>query len=59
MTAQEVIDAIEQQTGRLLDKRQLNLPDIKEIGTFPAHVKLHPEVTGDFKLVIQREKNKV
>jgi len=57
VTAQEVVDAIEQQTGRVVDKRMVTLPEIKEAGTFNASVKLHPEVTGEFKLVIQREKN--
>ena len=58
MTTQEVVDAIEQQTGRQIDKRLVSLPEIKETGTFSATVKLHPEVTGDFKVVVQREKNK-
>lgn len=58
VTAQEVVDAIEQQTGRVLDKRSVVLPEIRETGTYNASIKLHPEVTGEFKLVIQREKNK-
>lgn len=59
VTTQEVVDAIEQQTGRALDKRLITLPDIRETGTFSASVKLHPEVVGEFRLVIQREKNVV
>ena len=58
MTAQEVVEAIEQQTGRSIDKRLVTLPDIGETGTFSATVKLHPEVIGEFKIVVQREKNK-
>ncbi len=59
VTTQEVVDAIEQQTGRAIDKRLVTLPDIKETGTFAATVKLHPEVIGEFKVVVQREKNKI
>ena len=58
VTAQEVVSAIEQQTGRLVDKRLVTLPEIKTVGTFDASVKLHPDVVGEFKLVIQREKEK-
>lgn len=58
MTTQEVVSAIEQQTGRSIDKKLVSLPEIKETGTFPASVKLHPEVIGEFKVVVQREKNK-
>lgn len=58
VTTQEVVDAIEQQTGRAIDKRLVTLPEIKETGTFAATVKLHPEVIGEFKIVVQREKNK-
>ena len=57
MTPQEVVDAIEQQTGRQLDKRMITLPEMSTTGTFDASVKLHPEVIGEFKVVIQREKN--
>lgn len=50
------MDAIEQQTGRQLDRRLVTLPEIKSVGTFDASVKLHPEVVGEFKIVVQREK---
>jgi len=53
----EVVAAVEQQTGKVLDKRAVTLPEIKTVGTFDATVKLHPEVVGAFKVVVQREKN--
>ncbi len=56
MTTQEVVDAIESQTGRQLDKRLVNLPEIKKLGTFEATIKLHPNVTGRFKILVQKEK---
>lgn len=57
MTTAEVVDAIAQQTGKQLDKREVTLPDIKVLGTYDATVRLHPEVVGAFKVVVQREKN--
>lgn len=57
MTNQEVVDAIYQQTGRSVADFELEVPDIKALGTFECSVKLHPEVTGTFNVVIQREKN--
>lgn len=56
MTEQEVVDAIEGQTGRKLDKKLVNLPDIKKLGTYETTIKLHPNVTGRFKVVVVREK---
>lgn len=57
VTTAEVVAAVEQQTGRVLDKRAMTLPEIKSLGTFDATIKLHPEVVGAFKVVVQREKN--
>lgn len=33
--------------GRELDKKSITLPEIKELGTYDATVKLHPEVRQD------------
>ena len=57
VTPAEIVAAIAQQTGRELDKRDVELPDIKTVGTYDARVRLHPEVFGEFKVVVQREKN--
>lgn len=57
VTTQEVVNAIAQQTGREVDKRLVTLPEMKSVGTYDASVKLHPEVVGEFKVVVQREKN--
>ncbi|KAL0052535.1 hypothetical protein WJX82_003532 [Trebouxia sp. C0006] len=56
VTEQEVVDAIEAQTSRKLNKKLIELPDIKKLGTYEATVKLHPNVTGRFKVVVQKEK---
>ena len=54
VTAAEVADAVEQQTGKALDKKAITVPDISEVGTYDVTVKLHPEVTGEFKLEVQK-----
>ena len=56
VTAADIVDAVAMQTGKTLDKRALSVPDIKATGTYDVSVKLHPAVTGTFKVVVQREK---
>jgi large subunit ribosomal protein L9 len=55
VTPQDVVDAIKQQTGRELDRKDVVLPAITQLGTFEASIKLHPEINGTFKLVIQKD----
>ncbi|KAL4458871.1 hypothetical protein ABPG75_013736 [Micractinium tetrahymenae] len=55
VTAQELVDAIRMQTGRELDRKAVALPEIKTLGTYDASIKLHPEVTGFFKVVVQKD----
>ena len=57
VTPAEIVDAIFQQTGRQLDRKDVELPDMPSLGTYQASIKLHPEVTGSFNVVVQREKN--
>lgn len=57
VTKQEVVDAIYQQTGRSIEGLELVMPDIKALGAFTCSVQLHPEVSGDFTVVVQKEKN--
>ena len=57
MTTQEIVDAIFQQTGRQLEKKDVELPEISTVGTYQASIRLHPEVLGTFNVVVQREKN--
>lgn len=56
VTPQEVVEAIEAQTGRALDKKHVSLPDIKKLGTYDVSVQLHPAVVGKFKLVVEKQK---
>lgn len=55
VSGQDIVDAIKMQTGRELDRRSITLPEIKELGTYDATVKLHAEVTGSFKVVVQKD----
>lgn len=55
VTAQDVVDAIKMQTGRELKRSDVALPEIKTLGTFDTTVKLHPEVVGAFKVVVQKD----
>ena len=48
------VDAVKQQTSKELDKKAITVPDINEVGTYDVSVKLHPEVTGAFKLEVQK-----
>eukprot|EP00873_Tetraselmis_striata_P037974 jgi/Tetstr1/458238/TSEL_044726.t1 len=55
VTTQEIVDAIAQQTGRELNKKDVTLPEIKSLGTYDAEIKLHPKVSGRFKVVVQKD----
>lgn len=57
VTKAEVIEAVYQQTSRRVDAADLTVPEIKAVGSFECSVKLHPEVTGVFTVVVQKEKN--
>ena len=57
VTKQEIVDAIYQQTGRSIADMELTVPDIKTLGTYECSVKLHPDVTATFNILIQKEKN--
>lgn len=57
VTTAEIVDAIFKQTGRELDKKDIELPEISKLGTYTASIRLHPEVVGTFNVVVQREKN--
>ncbi len=55
VTAQELVDAIRMQTGRELDKKAMDIPEIRTLGTYSVSVRLHPEVLGQFKVVVQKD----
>jgi len=45
-----------QQTSRRIEAADLTVPEIKAVGSYECSVVLHPEVTGTFMVVVQREK---
>mmetsp|Transcript_9556 Transcript_9556/g.22988 ORF Transcript_9556/g.22988 Transcript_9556/m.22988 type:complete len:196 (-) Transcript_9556:27-614(-) len=55
VSPQDIVDAIALQTGRELNKKDVVLPDIKTLGTYDAEIKLHPKVSGRFKVVVQKD----
>jgi large subunit ribosomal protein L9 len=52
VTAADVVDAVEMQTSKKLDKKAITVPDISEVGLYDCSVKLHADVTGEFKLEV-------
>lgn len=55
VTATEVVEAIRMQTGRELDKKKMTVPEIKELGSYDCSIKLHAEVVGTFKVIVQKD----
>lgn len=45
VTTAEIAEAITAATGQEIDKRDIEVPDVAQIGTYTATLKLHPEVT--------------
>jgi len=57
VTPVEIVDAVKSAGGPTLDRRRLELPGaIKSIGSYPVKVKLHPEVTANFDVTVNRSK---
>lgn len=50
VTTQDLVDIIKAQTSRDFDKRDITLPEIREIGEYVAEIKLHPEVIAKVRL---------
>lgn len=56
VTAQDVVEAVYKQTAQQLDKKIVTLPaNINTLGEYDVSVRLHPDVTGTFKVVVARE----
>ena len=58
VTAQEISDLLKAK-GIEVDRRKIQIQEpIKKAGEFTVPVKLHPEVTGQIKLIVQEDKIK-
>lgn len=55
VTPADVVEAIATMTGKELDKKEVTIPDISELGTYDASIRLHPEVTGEFKVAVVKD----
>ena len=55
VTEAEVAEAVYKQTTIQLDKRNMMVPEVKELGTYNVSVKLHPEVTATFQLIVAKQ----
>ena len=54
ISSKEIAEAAKEQLGLEIDKKKLELPNpIKAIGTTDVPVKLHPQVTGELKVIVQ------
>ncbi len=54
ISSKEIAEAAGEQLGLEIDKKKLVLPNpIKAIGTTMVPVKLHPQVTGELKVIVQ------
>ncbi len=55
VTAQDIADALAKEKVEV-DKKKIELPEqIKELGTFPVKIKLHPEVVVETKVYVVSE----
>ena len=54
ISSKEIAQAAKEQQGLDIDKKKLVLPNpIKAVGTTVVPIKLHPQVTGELKVVVQ------
>lgn len=56
ISSKEIAQAAKEQLGLEIDKKKLVLPNpIKAVGTTTVPIKLHPQVTGELKVIVQEE----
>ncbi|MEL7476158.1 MAG: 50S ribosomal protein L9 [Cyanobacteria bacterium J06555_12] len=52
VTNQDIADVIKQASGQEVDRRNIQVDDIKQTGEYPVEIKLHPEVTATIRLQV-------
>ncbi|MEA5618844.1 50S ribosomal protein L9 [Cronbergia sp. UHCC 0137] len=52
VTTQDVAEAIQAATNLEVDRRGITIPDIGQLGTYEAEIKLHSEVTAQIKIQV-------
>lgn len=55
VTAKEIANVVTTKFSVKVDKRKISVEDIKAFGTYNAQVRLHPQVTADFKVQVTEE----
>ncbi|NEP47633.1 MAG: 50S ribosomal protein L9 [Moorea sp. SIO3C2] len=50
VTSQDLADAIQESTGKEIDRRGITIPEISQLGFYNAEIKLHPEVTATVEI---------
>ena len=56
VSSKEIAAAVKEQMELDVDKKRIQLKEaIKSLGTHIVHVKLHPEVTAELKVVVKEE----
>ena len=55
VTAKEIAVVVSNQFNVKVDKRKITVDDIKTFGTYNTQVRLHPQVTADFKVQVTEE----
>lgn len=56
VTAQDLVDIIKAQLQRDVDKKIVDIPEIRETGEYIAQLKLHPDVTARVRLNVYANK---
>lgn len=56
VTSKDVAEALIKQTGLNIDRRKIELKNtVKSLGEYTAVAKLHPDVTAQFKVMVEAE----
>lgn len=53
VTGKDVAEALGRMIGAEIDKKKVELPSIKEFGSYDAQVRLHPGVAASFKVKVE------
>ena len=56
ITSKEIADEIKKVFGIEIDKKRIDLPEIKQFGTFNFHVKVYPKVVVEMKVSVIEQK---
>ena len=54
VSAQDVVEAVQRQTNKELERTSITVPEIKTLGSYEVSVKLHPAVTATFTLLVAK-----